>query len=99
MILSGVVPGWLAATPLSMLLSRRYSPPAGNFLTFISVHSLHAAAVERFRLALLEANQSRLLKKVFTKDIRYTMSPEAAVIIKGEKLSTGLLAIFPRWKW
>jgi hypothetical protein len=50
--------------------------------------------VERFRLALLEANQSRLLNKIFTKDIRYTMSPEAAVIIKGETLSTGLLAMF-----
>jgi hypothetical protein len=63
-------------------------------VAFGSSVSIDAAAVERFRLALLEANQSRLLKKIFTKDIRFTMSPEAAVIIKGEKLSTGLLAIF-----
>jgi hypothetical protein len=63
-------------------------------VTFGSSVSIDAAAVERFRHALLESNQSRLLKKIFQKDIRWTMSPEAATIIKGEKLSNGLLAIF-----
>jgi len=63
--------------------------------TFGSLVEIDSAAVERFRLALLESNQSRLLKEIFTIDIRFTISPEAAGIIKGEKLSTGLLAIFP----
>lgn len=62
--------------------------------TFGSQVSIDAAAVERFRLALLESNQSRLLKKIFTMDIRWTMAPQAATIIKGEKLSDALLAIF-----
>jgi hypothetical protein len=51
-------------------------------------------AVERFRLALVESNQSRLLKRVVRKDERWTMTPQAAVIIKGEKLSNALLSIF-----
>jgi hypothetical protein len=62
--------------------------------TFGSAVTIDAAAVERFRLALLESNQSRLLKRVFQKDERWTMSPQAATIIKGEKLSDALLAIF-----
>jgi hypothetical protein len=67
-------------------------------VTFGSSVSIDAAVVERFRLALLEANQSSLLKKVFTKDTRYTMSPEAAVIIKGEKLRPGCWRFFLRSK-
>ncbi len=63
-------------------------------VTFGSSVSIDAAAVERFRLALLESGQSRLLNKIFTKDIRWTMAPQASVIVKGEKLSDGLLAIF-----
>jgi hypothetical protein len=62
--------------------------------TFGSSVSIDAAAVERFRLALVEEQQSRLLKLVFKQTIRWDMSPQAAVIIKGEKLSNGLLAIF-----
>lgn len=52
------------------------------------------AAVERFRLALQEAKQTRLLKKVFQQSIRWTINPEASVIIKGEKLSKPLLAAY-----
>jgi hypothetical protein len=61
---------------------------------FGSSVTIDAAAVERFRLALLESGQSRLLKRVFQRDERWTMSPQAATIIKGEKLSDALLAIF-----
>ena len=68
-------------------------------VTFGSSVMIDAAAVERFRLALLEANQSRLLKKIFTKDIRFTMSPEAATIIKGESFRPDYWRFFPRWKW
>jgi hypothetical protein len=64
-------------------------------VTFGSAVTYDAAAIERFRLALIESNQSRLLKKVFQRDDRWIMAPEAAVIIKGEKpLSDALLAIF-----
>jgi hypothetical protein len=63
-------------------------------VTFGSSASIDAPAVERFRLAMIESNQSRLLKRVFRKDERWTMMPQAAAIIKGEKLSDALLAIF-----
>jgi len=62
--------------------------------TFGSSVSIDSAAVEKFRLALLEAKQARLLKLIFQKDIRWTLSPEASVIIKGEKLSKPLLALY-----
>lgn len=60
-------------------------------ITVSSSISIDAAAVERFRLALLESDRSRLLKRIFQQDVRWTMSPEAAVIIKGAKLSNVLL--------
>ena len=63
-------------------------------ITVSSSISIDAAAVERFRLALLESDQSRLLKRIFQEDFRWTMSPEAAVIIKGSKLSKSLLALY-----
>lgn len=56
--------------------------------------STDAAAVERFREALVEAKQTRLLKKVFQQTIRWTLEPMAAVVIKGEKLSKSLLALY-----
>ena len=54
-------------------------------VTFGSAVSIDAAAVERFRLALVQSKQARLLRLV---------SPEASVIIKDEKLSKSLLAIY-----
>jgi hypothetical protein len=62
--------------------------------TFGSSTSIDAAAVERFRLALVKAKLAGTLKKVFEKTIRWTLNPEAAVIVKGEKLSTKLLALY-----
>ena len=63
-------------------------------VTFGSSVTIDAAAVERFRLALIESGQSRLLKRDFQKDERWTMMPQAAVIINGEKLSTALLSLY-----
>jgi hypothetical protein len=63
-------------------------------VTFGQSVSIDAAAVERFRLALVQASQARLLKRVFEKDIRWTLSTDAGAIIKGEKLSRPLLALY-----
>lgn len=63
-------------------------------VTFGSSVSIDATAVERFRLALVKANQARLLKKLFLQDVRWSLSPEAPAIIKGEKLSQPLLALY-----
>ncbi len=63
-------------------------------VTFGQSISVDAAAVERFRLALLESEQSRLLKKIFLQDVRFTLAPEAAVVIKGTKLSNALLSLY-----
>jgi hypothetical protein len=62
--------------------------------TFGMSVTLDAAAIERFRLALVEEQQSRLLKLVFKQTIRWDMSPQAAVIVKGSKLSEPLLALY-----
>src|SRR5437868_1551498 len=53
-----------------------------------------SAAVERFRLALQGAKQTRVLKKIFVQTIHWNINPEASVIIKGEKLSEPLLALY-----
>lgn len=55
---------------------------------------IDASAVERFRIALKEAKQTRALKKIFQETVRWTLAPTAAVIIKGEKLSDPLLALY-----
>lgn len=62
--------------------------------TFGSSVSIDAAAVERFRLELVKEQQSRLLRKMFDKTVRWTLSPIAATIIKGEKLGKTLLALY-----
>jgi hypothetical protein len=63
-------------------------------VTFGQSVSIDAAAVERFRLALVEEQKSRLLKSVFKQTVRWDMSPNAALIIKGSKLSKPLLALY-----
>ena len=63
-------------------------------VTFGQSVSVDAAAVERFRLALLESEPSRLLKRIFLQDVRFTLAPEAAVVIKGTKLSNALLSLY-----
>lgn len=63
--------------------------------TFGTSHKLDAAAVERFRLALVKAKQARLLKSIFKKSVRWDLSPEAPTLIHG-KLSPSLLALYAR---
>jgi hypothetical protein len=63
-------------------------------VTFGQSVTIDSAAVERFRAALVEEQKSRLLKSVFTQTIRWDMSPNAAAIIKGSKLSKPLLAFY-----
>jgi hypothetical protein len=62
--------------------------------TFGSSISLDAAAVEAFRVGLVKAGQPRLLKKIFEKSERWTLSANAAAIVKGSKLSKPLLALY-----
>lgn len=62
--------------------------------TFGSSTSADAAAIERFRLALVQKKQGRLLKRIFEKSERWTLSAAAATIIKGEKLTPSLLALY-----
>jgi len=52
-----------------------------------------AAAVERFREALVKTKQTRLLKKIFEASTRWTMKASAAEIVKTEKLSPKLMAL------
>ena len=59
-------------------------------------HSTDAAAVERFRLALIEAGQSNLLSRIFKKDERWVPAPGWETIVKSEKLSDELVALFAK---
>lgn len=61
--------------------------------TFSQYTTQDSAAVERFRLALIESKQTRLLKTIFKADVRYTMQAGAADIVKTEKLSPRLMSI------
>jgi hypothetical protein len=62
--------------------------------TFGSSVSYDAAAVELFRVALYNCDKTRLLKKIFLKEIRWSLMPGATEIIKSEKLSNPLLALY-----
>jgi hypothetical protein len=61
--------------------------------TFGQYTTQDAAAVERFRLALVKAKKTRLLKKIFSADTRYTMKASAAEIVKTEKLTPTLMSL------
>ena len=61
--------------------------------TFGQSTSQDTAAIERLRLALVKAKQARLLKKLFQKDVRWTLKAAASSIIKGEKLSAKLMGL------
>lgn len=50
-----------------------------------------SAAIERLRLALRKAGQTRLLKKLFQQDVRWTFNAASAEIVKREKLSPILM--------
>jgi hypothetical protein len=56
--------------------------------------TIDAAAVENFRLALVEAKQAGLLKRIFEKTIRWTLSPEASRIVRGISLTPKLARLF-----
>lgn len=53
--------------------------------TFGQSLQLDTAAVERLRVGLKKADQSRLLKKLFQKDVRWIFSAASAVVIKSDK--------------
>jgi hypothetical protein len=59
--------------------------------TFGQSMTQDAAAIERFRLALKKAKKVRLLKKLFTQDIRWTFKAASAEVVKREKLSPALM--------
>lgn len=61
--------------------------------TFAQYTTQDAAAVERFRLALKEAKKTRLLKKIFVSEMRWTMRSSAAEIVKTEKLTPKEMAL------
>lgn len=61
--------------------------------TFAQYTTQDSAAVERFRLALVAAKKTRLLKKIFSADIRWTMKTGAAEIVKTEKLTPKLMGL------
>lgn len=61
--------------------------------TFSQYTMQDSAAIERFRLALVEAKQTRLMKKIFRADTRWTMQTGAAEIVKAEKISPRLMAL------
>jgi hypothetical protein len=61
--------------------------------TFAQYTTQDSAAVERFRLALVKAGKTRLLKKIFSADIRWTMKTGAAEIVKTEKLTPKQMAL------
>jgi len=61
--------------------------------TFSQSISQDTAAVERLRVELKKKKQTRLLKKLFTEDKRWTFSSNAAEILKAEKLSPKLMAL------
>lgn len=52
--------------------------------TFGQSSGIDATAVERLRLALKEAKQTRLLKKLFTEEKSYRLAPNAAEVLKAE---------------
>jgi hypothetical protein len=52
--------------------------------TFGQSHGIDAAAVERLRLALKVAKQTRLLKKLFTEEKSWRLAPNAAELLRAE---------------
>lgn len=62
--------------------------------TFSQYTTLDGAAVDRFREALITSKQTRLLKKIFSEDVRWTMNAAAASeIVKTQKMSAKLMAL------
>ncbi|HEY3972300.1 MAG TPA: hypothetical protein VGM18_04800 [Candidatus Sulfotelmatobacter sp.] len=61
--------------------------------TFSQYTTQDGAAIERFREALVKAKKTRLLKKIFEADTRWTMKASAAEIVKTEQLTPTLMAL------
>lgn len=61
--------------------------------TFGQHTTLDSTAVERFRHELVMRKKTRLLKKLFTQDVRWTLNAGAAQIAQAEKLQPKLLAL------
>ena len=62
--------------------------------TFGTSSSIDAAAVETFRLALVKAHQSGVLKKIFRKVIRWELLPNWAETIRTMKLPPKLVRLY-----
>lgn len=61
--------------------------------TFSQYTTQDAAAIERFRLALVRAKKTKLLKRIFQADTRWTMKASAAELVRNEKLTPTLMAL------
>jgi len=63
-------------------------------VTESAVTSIDAAAVEKFRLALVEGGDGSLMRRVFQKTVRWTLASGYGELIRTEKLSKTLLAFY-----
>lgn len=61
--------------------------------TFSQYTTLDSVAVDRFRHELVMRKKTRLLKKLFTQDVRWSLNAGAAQIAQSEKLPPKLLAL------
>jgi hypothetical protein len=60
--------------------------------TFSKFTAEDSAAIERFRLTLVSAKKGRLLKKLFDRDVRWTMKSGAGQTLAAENLAPRLKA-------
>lgn len=65
-------------------------------VSFSQSVTIDAAAVENFRQALVKEDKPGLLKKLFDKSLRWTLNPQASVIVRSEKLSTKLRSLYAK---
>lgn len=64
--------------------------------TFGMSTSIDAAAVEAFRIGLVKAGQAKLLRRIFSKTVRFDLKADYAQIIQSVKLKPKLLALYAR---
>ena len=62
--------------------------------TFGISSSIDAAAVNNFRLALVKAKLTRLLKRIFDRTERWDLRPNAGEVIRSVQLPPKLLALY-----
>jgi len=63
-------------------------------VTFGTSSSIDAAAVNNFRLALVKAKLTRLLKRIFDRTERWDLRPNAGEVIRSVQLPPKLLALY-----